>query len=228
MRTGLEALIRDHLGIAHAIAAQIWRTAPNSLELDELKSIANYGLVTAATRWPTYCQENGFDPGRLEYFKPYATRRIRGAVFDSLRSSDWATRSMRAKAKQLQEAGQGEGVSERELAERTGLKISEVRATTSGMAARPVSLDADDLDLGAPVAVEDQASSNVLLGEFTRAVAALAFDQQVLIVLKYYEGLELRDVARAMGVTESRASHLHTTSVLAIYDVLRAFVGDGE
>lgn len=216
-------LIKEHMGTAVSIAVQIWRTAPGSMELDELKSEAYKGLVMAANRWAEYCEDNEFDPWRLEYFRAFCSRRIRGAVLDFLRASDWASRSLRARHKALVDAAGGEQVSDRELARRTRTSVHQVRATLAGMSARPVSLEVEGVDPGSGVTVEGQVESSAMLAFFVEAVRSLEDQQGLVVVLKYYRGWELREVAGLLGVSESRVSTLHTEALLSLHEKMKDF-----
>lgn len=214
----VEALIRQYMGLTQSIAQQVWRTAPHALELDELTGIGYLGLVSAARRWPVYCQERGYDVERLEYFKPYVSRRVYGALIDAIRSADWATRSLRTRAKALQEAGQDKGVPEKELAARSGMSVREVRATIHGMSQRPVYLENEELDVVSPTGdVESDAFTSDLLGTVVGAVRDLDPEQQIVLTLHYFKGLQLQEVAKTMGISESRASQLHALAVLAVH-----------
>jgi RNA polymerase sigma factor for flagellar operon FliA len=210
-------MIRDHMGLAQSLAQQVWRSAPHALELEELRAIAHLGLVDAAARWRPYCHKNQFDPARIEYFKPYVARRVYGELMDEIRRRDYASRSLRTKARALQEAGQDRGLSEAQLAERSGMSIKEVRATVRGMAQRPVSLEAEELDLDARQDVESCAFTSSVLDSVVVAIRALGEDQQVVIALHYFRGLQLQQIAREMGITESHASQLHAHAVTAVH-----------
>jgi len=218
-------LIEHYLGLAQSLAQQVWRTAPHALDLDELRAIASLGLVDAADRWHPYCERNNFDPGRVEFFRPFVVRRVHGALIDALRSADWATRSLRTRAKALQEAGSDRGLPETELAERAGMTVAEVRATVRGMAQRPVSLEAVELDPACGHDVESSVAARHILGEVVAAVRGLDRDQQTVVALHYHRGLQLQEVARTMGITESRASQLHAEAVLTIHTVMVAAAG---
>lgn len=61
MDAQLEAMIAEHLPLAQALAQKVWRQAPHALDLDELKGIANLGLVAAADRWHPYCAERSYE-----------------------------------------------------------------------------------------------------------------------------------------------------------------------
>ncbi len=217
-------LIAEHLGLAHSLARQVWRTAPHALELDELIAIANLGLVSAAQRWTPYCEENQFSPAALEYFKTFAVRRIYGAMMDAIRQADWATRSLRTRAKLLQAAGQDKGLTDAELAERTGLSVGEVRSTVRGMAQRPVSLEAEEIEPSSRQDVESSVLVSSVLDDVVDTIRRLPDEEQVVVVLHYHRGLQLQEVAQAMGVTESRASQLHARAVLAVHEAMVAAV----
>lgn len=217
MSVDVDGLIHQYLGLSQSLARQVWRSAPHALELDELTGIAYLGLVSAANRWAPYCRERGFDPAALQFFKPFVVRRVHGSLMDHIRSSDWATRSLRTRAKALQEAGQDKGLSEKELAARSGMTIKEVRATIRGMAQRPVSLEAEELDPVSGGGVESDAFTADVLGTVVGAIRDLEPEQQVVLTLHYYQGLQLQEVAREMGISESRASQLHARAVLAVH-----------
>jgi RNA polymerase sigma factor for flagellar operon FliA len=216
----MEALVIKHIPMAHSIAVQIWRRAPQAMDIEELKSLAYLGLVSAATRWYAYCERNEYDSGRVEFFTTYATRRMKGSIFDSLRSSDWATRSQRTKFKQLLEAGQEQGASEEELIFRTGLTSVEVRATLQSMDRRPVSIDADALDYAIESDVEQNANESVMLSVVVDTIRSLSDAQQCVLAMHYFAGQELQEVAKRMNITESKASHLHTDAVLMVHAAL--------
>lgn len=210
-------LILEYKDLARSLAQQVWRTAPHALELDELCGIANLGLVTAAMRWEAYCEERQFDPYALQYFKTFVVLRVKGAMMDAIRSNDWATRSLRGKAKALQSAGQERGATEKELAERTGMSIKEVRSTVRGMAQKPVSLEAEELDPQANATVESNAFSANILSVVAQEIFGLDEDQQIVLALHYYFGQQLQEVAKTMNISESRASQLHSRAVLAVH-----------
>ncbi len=215
-------LVDKYLGLAQSLAQQQWRTAPHALELDEMRAIAWFGLVDAGNRWYAYCERKGHSPDAVEYFRPYVVARVRGALVDAIRSADWATRSLRTRAKALQEAGQDRGATDTELAQRSGLSVAEVRATLRGMAQRPVSLEAEDHDPHADTDVESSVFTRAVLTHVVAALRDLPADQQTVIALHYHRGLQLQEVARVMGITESHASQLHAKGVLVVHQRMLA------
>lgn len=213
----VDGLIKTYMPLAHLIATQVWRTAPHALELDELTGIAYLALCDCANRWQSYCAKNGYNAEHLQFFKPYVARRVYGALIDANRSADWATRSLRTRAKMLQEAGQDKGVPEQELARRSGLTVKEVRQTIHGMSQRPVSLEAEELEPAARSGVESDAFTSDVLSAMVETIRALEPELQIVLSLHYFKGLHLQEVARSMGISESRASHFHAKAVLAVH-----------
>ncbi len=215
-------LIEQYLPLARSIALQEWRKAPHALELDEIRSIAHFGLVGAAMRWHPYCAEKGYSPDALEFFKPFVVLRVKGAIVDAVRSADRASRALRDRYKLIRDAGQDQGATDSQLAERTGLSELEIRHTIRDMAHRhTVSLEAEEYEPQAQTDVE----SSVLAGDILSAVVAviktLTDEQQAIVALHYHRGLQLQQVARALGITESRASQLHARAVLTIKAAMR-------
>lgn len=220
MLPSVDELIREYYPLAQSLAQQVWRTAPHALELDEMRGIANLGLVTAANRWVPFCEAKGHDPHQLQFFKPYVVRRVYGSLIDAIRASDWATRSLRTRAKALQEAGQDKGLSDHELARRTGMTVIEVRATIRGMAQRPMSLEGEELDPVAGATVESSAFTRFVLASVVDVIRTLPREEQAVLALHYFNGLQLQQVAKALGIPDSRASQLHAAAVLTVHQAM--------
>lgn len=232
-----EQLVIEHYSLIDDVARAVANSIPYKQDMDELRSLASMGLVMSADRWPDYCRENDFNPGALEYFVAYAKRRMRGAILDNLRSVDWVKRSTRTNAKRLAAAGLGEGATEEELAERTGMTVKEIRATRAATAASPVSLDGQRgtedgestrLDVADPVHSDGAAFETDVKGVVCRVIERLDPMTRVVLVLHYYLGQELQEVAAAVGINESRASALHSAGVLAVLAELRVLATDRE
>lgn len=233
----MSVLIETHVGLARSIAFRIYKEATHALELDDLTSVAFQGLTEAAARWPSYCEEKGYDPTATNYFVAFSHHRIRGAIYDYLRAKDWAPRSLREKSKKIREAGQADGASLEELAERTGLTLKEIQETLSAMARSPVSLDsltasafrAGSLDEEIQLEVTDL-SSNVeatasvssLLESFVTEILSMPKECQVILALHYYKGVELKRIAAMLELTEARTSQLHVESTSRLLKVLKA------
>jgi RNA polymerase sigma factor FliA len=91
-RTVEADLVRAHLPLAHQAVNELARRLPGHVHRDDLLSAAMLGLAQAARSW---------DPGRGASFEHHAATRIRGALLDELRGADWASRSVRSKARRM-------------------------------------------------------------------------------------------------------------------------------
>jgi RNA polymerase sigma factor for flagellar operon FliA len=232
-----EALVTKGLHVAKLAAHRRYRTAPHALEESDLLSLAYFGLVQAAKRWKPYCEERrekGLpgDETRIDWFCVFASRRCDGAIMDELRSRDYATRSLRAKSKRLQKAGQDEGVTISALAEITGMKVAEVSKVINDMQNRPVSLEADGSDFEVAQTTESQANVHNILHATAQAIRELPDEEQVVLALHYFAmreradgkkmvNIQLQQIAAKLGVPEGYVSQLHTRAVRRVHDAMK-------
>lgn len=220
IRARIGELVADIVPSARSEAYRVWQKAPHALEMDELEALALSGLAAAAARWPAYCDKHGHDSSRFEYFYAYALRRMRGSMLDYLRSQDWVTRSARTKAKVLREAGADRGLSDAELAAATGMGIDEVRATAAAVSARPVSIDAEPYDVAGSDDVEGQAVVSEVLAALSSVVVELPETARTVLVLRYYHGYSVPELAPYAGVSAEEAARLHQGAILAIHKAM--------
>ena len=229
-----DSLILSHLHLADTIATKEWRTATHALKRDDMLSLAYWGLLDAAQKWPDYCKNNNYDPEAIQFFKVYASLRIRGAIRDHIRSEDWATRTTRSKSKKLKDAGQDDGATLDELSERTGMSVSEINKVINKLAYRPVSLDAyttnndpfqdspgrgnhelkDDID------TEGSAFANDMCRIFVSRFRVLSVEAQIVLALHYYSRMDLRSIAAELALSESKVSQIHAQGVQSIRESL--------
>ncbi len=118
-----ERLVREHLPLVRHAVAEVVGRVPRHVSRDDLESAAMLGLAQAART---------FDPGRGIAFERHAGNRVRGALLDELRGSDWASRSVRARARRMQRATE-------ELAVRLG-RIPSVAEVAAELGMAPESL----------------------------------------------------------------------------------------
>jgi RNA polymerase sigma factor for flagellar operon FliA len=237
-----ETLISTHLDLAKHIAMNEWRTAPHALNRDDMLGLAYFGLVDAADRWEAYCSRKSYDPAAVQFFKAFAGLRIRGTIRDQIRRDDWTTRTVRSKSKKLKDAGQDEGLSIEELAERTNMTVTEINKVTARLSQRPVSLDSrltnqdqgqglpadTDFQLKEDVDTEGRAFANEMITVFVDTVKSLSFDIQVVLALRYYTRLEMRKIAEELEIPETRVMQLHHAGVLAVkQELMRAAMERG-
>lgn len=225
-----DTLILEHLYLAKQIALREWRTATHALDKDDMLGLAYLGLTDAANRWESYCARKGYEPSAVQFFKVFASLRIRGTIRDSIRSDDWATRTLRSKSKKLKEAGQDEGVSVEVLAERTDMTVAEINKVNARLAAKPVSLDAHLNTTFEGVATEPQIKDDVdtegsvfakeMTDVFIDTVRNLSILEQLVVVLHYYSKLDFRKISEELEVPEAKISQLHASAVVSVKEAL--------
>src|SRR6266576_3268233 len=120
-----DQLVRDHLALVHYAVSEMATKVPRHVSRDDLVSAGMAGLAQAA---------RSFDPSRGINFDRYASTRIRGSLLDELRDRDWASRSVRSKARKMTTASDeltsklGRLPSSEELAEHLGVDSKAVNA----------------------------------------------------------------------------------------------------
>jgi RNA polymerase sigma factor FliA len=200
-------LIEDRVGLARAVGHQEWRKR-SGYDRDEVISWAMHGLVAAAVRWPAYCRENNFEmytEAAQSWFNTYATRRIRGAVIDELRSLDPATRRERSIVKEIIAHGVDlyspwEHDSPESIAAVTGIPLADVSLAISALLRVPVPLE-EALEVESAQAsgdVEAEALAIDLAARVAAAVRALPGLHQRVLVLSVHLGMSDAEVARAL------------------------------
>src|ERR1700735_4751602 len=115
-----ESILLEHLPEVRYIARRIHERLPVQIPFEDLVHAGVLGLIDAVDK---------FDHTRDVQLKSYAKFRIRGAILDSLRASDWSPRRLRKQARLLDETTRnlatelGRSPSELEIAERLGMKL---------------------------------------------------------------------------------------------------------
>ena len=116
-------LVEQYFSIVKYNAQRVWARLPDGVEIDDLISAGVFGLIEAI---------KAFDLSRGVKFETYSVPRIRGAMLDELRATDWVPRLVRSKATKLAEATKqldiklGRKPTDKELAEHLGLAVQEL------------------------------------------------------------------------------------------------------
>jgi len=227
-----EELLREYLPLVRTVVGRMAISLPPQIEMEDLYSAGLVGLLSAL---------RNFDPTNGATFEAYARIRVRGAVLDEFRRLDWVPRSVHAKAKKIQaaqaelETKEGRVPSDTQMARHLGITLKdyqkwlvEIRPTT--FVCLDASVDAEG-DSGATLheAVADEKGPDTLDRVSRRELIRLVTDridhlpevQRKVLALYYHEGLRLREIAEAFGVTESRICQIHTQAILSLKSFLR-------
>ena len=163
--------------------------------------------------------------------------RIRGAIFDELRSIDWIPRSIRQKAKQIEQAiaelenKLGRTVEDEEIARELGVSIEEFQSLLNKLSGTAIlSLndiwyvgdENDELSIMETLEAPDTLNPDVMIEKeeirdyIVEAIKKLPDKEKKVIVLYYYEDLTLKEIGEVLEVTESRVSQLHTKAIMRL------------
>jgi RNA polymerase sigma factor for flagellar operon FliA len=207
-------LVDRHAHLVRRIAYHLAGRLPASVEVGDLIQAGMLGLLEAAQR---YTGDRGAS------FETYAGIRIRGAMLDELRKTDWAPRSVHRKVREMIDAiarleGRlGQRPRDVDIAEEMGIGLEEYHAIArEAVACRMFSMEElspVDSDSG-PVA-DDVASPERELEEnrfqavLVEAIEALPEREQLVMNMYYDDELNLREIGEVLGVSESRVCQLH-------------------
>jgi RNA polymerase sigma factor for flagellar operon FliA len=227
-RRARDQLIVRYSPLVKFVAGRVSAGLPQSIEQADLVSYGMFGLIDAIEK---------FDTDRNIKFETYAITRIKGAIIDELRSIDWVPRSVRAKARAVEqtyaslEASLGRAPTDSEVA--SSLQISEadlqqifgqisyigivaLDEVISGGGERGDSVTLGDSladrGEGPMAAFEVEEMKQILAGAINR----LGDREKIVLSLYYYENLTLAQIGQVLGVTESRVCQIHTKAVMQL------------
>ncbi|HET6534059.1 MAG TPA: sigma-70 family RNA polymerase sigma factor [Actinoplanes sp.] len=227
-----ETLIRDNMALVGHMVRELLFKVPAHVHRDDLASAGYAALVTAA---------QSYDPQRGIPFGRFAAMRVRGALLDELRGMDWASRSVRARARRADVARQeltaklGRTPTATELAELLGVGVSELANVEDDVQrAAVLSLQgftagsADDLITDTAMNPEELLLHRERIGYLHDAVAVLPERLRYVVEASFLQERPLSQVAAELGVTESRVSQLRTEALALLRDGLTTHMEQQE
>lgn len=214
-------LILNHLSLVTAIATRVHETLPVHVDLDDLIHAGVMGLFDAADK---------YDSDKQVAFPAYAKHRIKGAIIDSLRELDWASRDMRRRQKQMDQvtrdltAQLNREPDQAEIAERMGISGNRWRQMmvdfrNIGMiASQNNKHEREDMPALEPPCASDHHPDRIFARSELRECLGVAMKtlpkryQQV--VAMYYDGdMTMKEIGSQLGVNESRVSQIHKSAL---------------
>jgi RNA polymerase sigma factor for flagellar operon FliA len=222
-------LLTEHMPLVKRLAHQMKAKLPPSVEVDDLVQAGMIGLLDAISR---YEENHGAQ------FETYAVLRIRGAMLDELRSSDWMPRSTRQNMRKVEQAMAtlqqqlGRPPSESEVAKSLKLSLADYQEMLGDSGGHQLVYyedfhdeDGNDSWLDRYAVDEDDPLRALMETDFRQAVIdaidALPPREKLLMGLYYEEELNLKEIGAVMGVSESRVSQLHSQAVARLRTFLR-------
>jgi RNA polymerase sigma factor for flagellar operon FliA len=218
------SLLTQHLPLVRRIALQMLAKLPASVELDDLIQVGMLGLLDASTR---------YEDNRGAQFETFASQRIRGAMLDELRASDWGSRALRQSARQVEQAIRllghrlGRPPSEGEIAKELQMSLSDYQsllqeiqgaqllyvedfAREDGGENPVLELRAQDSGRDDPLQILMESGFRA---ELVEAIRNLPERDQLLLNLYYEEELNLREIGAILEVSQSRVCQLHSQAI---------------
>jgi RNA polymerase sigma factor FliA len=222
----LEDLVREHVPLVCHLAREMLRRLPAHVHRDDLISAGLAALAGAA---------RSFEPQRGIPFGSFAATRIRGALLDELRGQDWASRSVRSRARRMDTTQQqlsvalGRTPTRPELAEALNVTVEELKSVEDDVQrASVLSLQgfpagaAEELVPERTPGPEDLLLHREKVGYLHNAVEALPERLQAVVTGYFLHGRPMTEIAAELGVTESRVSQLRAEALSLLRDGLNA------
>ena len=204
-----DELIETGLPIVRRVAFRMARRLPPSVEVDDLISAGNEGLLRAI---------DSYDATRYERFEPYAEARIRGAILDELRGVDALTRHGRRRMGEVTKAIRAlelelkRAPTEEEIAAKLNLPLETYQQLSAELARGPAlgrtgENDPDDVESAAndPASLFDDRE---LRKRLENAIDGLPLRTQQVLALYYQHECTQSEIGAIMGVTESRVCQI--------------------
>lgn len=217
-------LVERHASLVKRIAHHLHARLPDTVQVDDLIQAGLEGLLEAA---------NNYEAGKGARFETFAGIRIRGAMLDEMRRGDWSPRSVHRNARAMAEAFQtlelklGRAPNDSEMASQLGVELGEYQSMSkNALSTKLCSFDevlGDDPSQSRGSFVADasdgpdqQVESLQLRKQLVVAIKALPERDQLLLSLYYEQELNLKEIGKVLGVSESRVSQLHSQAALKL------------
>jgi len=222
-RQSADELVKTHAPLVRRIAYHLMGRLPPSVDVGDLIQSGMIGLLEAARNYAT---------DRSASFETYAGIRIRGAMLDELRRTDWTPRSVHRKAREVAEVVRqievetGADADDMEVMKRLGLSADEYHQVLADAASsRLLSLTAPDDGDGSPAMDVADASSLTPAEDIEQAgmrqalidaITTLPEREQLVMSLYYEQELNLKEIGAVLGVTESRVCQIHGQAIIRL------------
>lgn len=216
-----DQVVVDHLPLVRAIAIRVHENLPVHVELDDLVHAGIMGLFDASGK---------YNPEKKVAFSSYAKHRIKGAILDSLRQLDWASRDLRRRHKQVEQVTRDlastlhRNPTEAEIAAKMGVEVDRwrqmmldlrnvglVSASTRG--SEHEDLPAPDFPSKPETQPDSMCAREQLRDMLGIAMKVLPERYQRVVLLYYTNELTMKEIGTQLGINESRVSQIHKSAL---------------
>ena len=224
MAADRDRLVEEHLHLVHAIAAKLRHRLSKTMEPGDLVAYGTQGLMEAAAR---------FDPRHGVPFSAFAHYRIRGAIYDGMRTMGWYSRGDYARfraeeraAEYLAEATARQAADKAADPHAASEDKSEVLESIADLLSGVAAIHITSLEAARDLPDErwkapDEAAQDAQGRELVRsALAALPEKERQLLQLYYFGDDNLESVGKKLGLSKSWASRLHARAVNRLREII--------
>ena len=209
-----DQLIENYIPLVKHIASRMSLNLPSHVDYEDLISYGIFGLIQAIDR---------FDATKGVKFETYAYTRIKGSIIDELRRIDWVPQRIRKKAKDLQdiyanlEQSLARSVTDEDICKYLNISQEELNEIYKEVTNFTNVISFDDLivfddSLSPDIQIEKEEVKQIL----GKAIDNLPAQEKLVVNLYYYEGLNFKEIAEVMQLSQGRISQLHTKLILRL------------
>ena len=222
-----DQIVLDHIPLVKSIAIRVHENLPVHVDLDDLINAGVLGLFDAVKK---------YDGDKKVVFHAYAKHRIKGAILDSLRDMDWATRELRRQQRELENVTRnlttrlGRPPEQDEVAAEMGLnetELDQVHVDLRAVTLMPSAPQTDDerersieFVSGPEFSPDFISERRELKSTIQRAVKTLPERYQKVVFMYYTNDMTMKEIGDLMGVNESRISQIHKIALKKMATVL--------
>ncbi|HTG60419.1 MAG TPA: FliA/WhiG family RNA polymerase sigma factor [Terriglobia bacterium] len=216
-----DAAVVKLLSLVKRVAFEMREHLPAHVEVDDLAGAGVLGLLDAVRR---------FDARKHVKIETYARHRIRGAILDSLRSLDTASRDMRRKNKAAErvyhelQARAGRPVRDDEMARALGISLKKWYSAVQELQTmgidwlRPTQIPETPLSVTELPADNQKNQMDLCYRQeqrdlLARALTRLSERERTVVTLYYEEEMTMKEIGEQLGIDESRVSQLHSAAI---------------
>ncbi|QUH26305.1 FliA/WhiG family RNA polymerase sigma factor [Serpentinicella alkaliphila] len=212
-------LIENYVELVKIIAGRLYSSYGSNIEYDDLVGYGIFGLIDAIEK---------YDMSKNVKFETYAQIRIRGAIIDKLRNLDWVPRSIRQKAKLIDETYNklegllGRGVKEIEVANELNITLQDLHSIMQQVnSVNIISLEEKLVEgnlNNANFSNSDMTPENILCNQevydnLKTGIDSLQDKERQVVSLYYYDELTYKEIGVVLGISESRVSQIHSKAI---------------
>jgi RNA polymerase sigma factor for flagellar operon FliA len=215
-----DSIVR-HATLVKRIAFHLLNRLPPTVQVDDLIQSGMVGLLEAASN---------FDSSMGASFETFAGIRIRGAMIDEIRKSDWTPRSVHRKFRAVTEAIQkiendpGQDANGSDVATLMGLSLSDYHLILiDSSSAKIFSIEALEENVNdsvmpnsSEITPEESFSQSEYQQQLVNSIKKLPEKEQFVMSMYYDDEMNFREIGEVLDLTESRICQLHGQALLRI------------